>query len=142
MKDIMKLARIELLIIPIFAFFKLIRPSVLKSSSPEFFKLALLSLPNFFEAIIGTLTLTGVGLLINDRVKEQYQITPKFIYLLAVIFAGIYVSTQELKLHNLGGNNVFDRNDLIFSFIGLIIAYLIVMRIKPIINIDSKKNDR
>lgn len=138
-KDIMKLARVELIIIPIFIFFKVIRPSVLKSSSPAFFKLVLLSLPNFFEAIIGTLTLTGIGLLINDRLRERHQIRPKLIYLLAVVLAGIYVSTQELKIHNLGGNNVFDRNDLLFSFIGLIIGYWIVLRIKPIINIDSQK---
>lgn len=139
MKDIMKLARVELIIIPIFIFFKFIRPSVLRSSSPEFFKIALLSLPNFFEAVIGTLTLTGIGLLINDRLSERHQIKPKLIYLLAVILAGIYVSTQELKIHNLGGSNVFDRNDLVFSFIGLIIGYWIVIRIKPIINIDSQK---
>ena len=138
MKDIMKLARVELIIIPIFIFFKFIRPSVLNSSSPQFFKVALLSLPNFFEAIIGTLTLTGIGLLINDSLSERHQIKPKLIYLLAVVLAGIYVSTQELKIHNLGGNNVYDRNDLIFSFIGLMIGYWIVVWIKPIVNIDSE----
>jgi hypothetical protein len=118
----------------------IVEPSVLKSTSPEFFKIALLSLPNFFEAIIGTLTLTGIGLIINDKRRKQYQIDSKLIYLLAVIFAGIYVSTQELKIHNLGGNNVFDKNDLIFSFIGLTIGYLIVMWIKPII--ISKKESQ
>ena len=139
MKDIMKLARVELIIIPIFIFFKLIRPSILKSSSPEFIKVVLLSLPNFFEAIIGTLTLTGIGLLINDRISEGHQVRPKIVYILAVILAGTYVITQELKIHNLGGNNVFDRNDLIFSFIGLIIGYLIVIRIRPSINFGNKK---
>lgn len=138
MKDIMKLARVELIIIPIFIFLKFIRPSVLNSSSPDFFKVALLSLPNFFEAIIGTLTLTGIGLLINDRLSERHQIKPKLIYLLAVVLAGIYVSTQELKIHNLGGNNVYDRNDLVFSFIGLLIGNWIVMLIKPIVNTDSE----
>ena len=135
----MKLARVELFIIPVFIFFKLIRPTVLKSSSPQFFKVVLLSLPNFFEAIIGTVTLTGLGLLINHRLSEPYQIKPKLIYLLAVILAGIYVSTQELKIHHLGGNNVFDINDLIFSIIGLIIGYWIVIRIKPIIYESTKK---
>ena len=133
MTDIMKLARVELIIIPIFIFFKFIRPSVLKSESPEIFKIALLSLPNFFEAIIGTLTLTGIGLVVNDKLNKKYQIRPRLIYILAVTLAGIYVSTQELKIHNLGGNNVYDVNDLIFSFIGLIIGYWIVFRIKPII---------
>lgn len=131
MKDIMKLARVELIIIPIFIFFKFIRPSVLKSASPEFFKLTLLSLPNFFEAIIGTLTLTGIGLIVNNKLNKRHQIRPKFIYIIAVLLAMIYVSTQELKIHNLGGNNVFDKNDLIFSFIGLIVGYSIILWIKP-----------
>ena len=127
----MKLARVELIIIPLFIFFKFIRPRVLTNTSPEFLKITLFSLPNFFEAVIGSLTLTGIGLIINDRLNKKHQIRPKFIYKLAVILAGIYVSTQELKIHNLGGNNVFDKNDLIFSFIGLIIGYWIILRIKP-----------
>ncbi|WGD33984.1 hypothetical protein [Olleya sp. YS] len=139
MIDIMKLARVELIIIPIFIFLKLIRPSVLDSESPEFFKIALLSFPNFFEAIIGTLTLTGLGLIVNDKLNRRYQIRTRSIYILAVILAGIYVLTQELKIHNLGGNNVFDINDLIFSFVGLIIGYWIVLKIKPNI-IDSENN--
>lgn len=140
MADIMKLARVELIIIPIFIFLKFIRPSVLASKSPEFFKIALLSLPNFFEAIIGTLTLTGIGLIVNDKLNRKYQIGSRLIYILAVILTGIYVSTQELKIHNLGGNNVFDVNDLIFSFIGLIIGFWVVLRIKPKI-IDSTENN-
>ncbi len=131
--DIMKLTCVELIIIPIFVFFKFIRPIVLKSNSPDFFKIALLSLPNFFEGIIGTLTLTGIGLIVNDKLSKQNQIKPKLIYVLAVVLAGIYVTTQELKFHNLGGNNVYDVNDLIFSFIRLVLGYLIVLRIKPCI---------
>lgn len=50
---------------------------------------------------------------------------------MAVILAGIYVITQELKVHNLGGNNVFDPNDVVFSCIGLLIGYMIIIRIKP-----------
>ena len=127
----MKLARVELIIIPLFIFFKFIRPRVLTNTSPEFLKITLFSLPNLFKAVIGSLTLTGIGLIINDRLNKKHQIRPKFIYILAVILAGIYVFTQELKIPNLGGNNVFDKNDLIFSFIGLIIGYWIILRIKP-----------
>ena len=137
MRDIRKLIRIELIVIPIFAFFKFIRPPVLKSSSPAFFKLVLLSLPNFFEAIIGMLTLTAIGLTVNDRLNERKQLRPKLIYGIAVILTGIYVVTQELKIHNLGGNNVYDQNDLIFSFIGLVFAYWIVVQIKPTIDNES-----
>jgi hypothetical protein len=140
MMGIIKLVWLELIIIIIFIFFKLIRPTVLNSKSSEFFKLILLSLPNFFEAVIGTLTLTGIGLIINDKLSRKYQIRSRLIYILAAVLAGIYVSTQELKIHNLGGNNVFDVNDLLFSFIGLIIGYLIVLVINPN-KIDSSKNN-
>ena len=140
MTGIIKLVWLELIIIIIFIFFKLIRPTVLNSKSSEFFKLILLSLPNFFEAVIGTLTLTGIGLIINDKLSRKYQIRSRLIYILAAVLAGIYVSTQELKIHNLGGNNVFDVNDLLFSFIGLIIGYLIVLLINPN-KIDSSKNN-
>jgi hypothetical protein len=140
MMGIIKLVWLELIIIIIFIFFKLIRPTVLNSKSSEFFKLILLSLPNFFEAVIGTLTLTGIGLIINDKLSRKYQIRSRLIYILAAVLAGIYVSAQELKIHNLGGNNVFDVNDLLFSFIGLIIGYLIVLLINPN-KIDSSKNN-
>ena len=132
MSDIFKLVRIQLVIIILFTFFKLIRPSILKGDFPEWIKIVLLSLPNFFEGIIGVLTLTGFGLYINIKVFNPYkQIKSKILYIIALILAGIYVLTQEFKIHNLGGNNVFDKNDVIFSIIGLIIGYLIVLIIKP-----------
>ncbi len=131
MTDIMKLARVELIIIPIFIFFKFIRPSVLESESPEFFKMTLLSLPNLFEGIIGTLTLSGVILIINNLLNKKHQIKPKIIYIIAVILAGVYVIAQELNIINIRTNTTFDRNDLTFSVIGLIIGYSIVVFIKP-----------
>ncbi|WP_298540859.1 hypothetical protein [uncultured Aquimarina sp.] len=132
MTDILKLARIQFLLIILFVIFKFIRPAVLNSDSPEWIKITLLSLPNFFEAVIGTLILTGIGLYLNFRIlSEKRQIKRNLIYAVASILAGIYVITQELKLHNLGGNNIYDSNDLIFSVIGLIIGYLIIIAIKP-----------
>ena len=131
MKDILKLARIQVLLIPIFIFFKLIRPATLKSSAPEFFKIILLSLPNFFEAITGMLLLTGLGLIFNDRLNKKHPIKSKNIYKLAVVPAGIFVIMQELNLLNLGKNNTVDNNDLIFSVIGLLIGYWIVLWIQP-----------
>lgn len=81
---------------------------------------------------MGTIVLTYIGLYINSK-----YVTKKFkenrVYLLATIGCAIYVITQEFKLHNLGGNNVFDINDVLFSIIGLVIAYLIVHFIKPTI---------
>lgn len=128
MTVIMKLARIELIIVPIFIFFKYIRPTILDSASPKFFKIILLSLPNFFEAVIGTLTLTGLLLIINDRLNK---ILPKFIYISAVVLTSFYVILQELNLITIRGNTTCDKNDLIFLLIGLILGYLIILYVKP-----------
>ena len=131
MADIRKLVRLQILFTVLFIFFKFIRPPILKSESPEFFKNILLSLPNFFESVIGVLIVTGIGLVLNDRLIKKYQIGLKTIYIVSVIMAGIYVITQEFKIHNLGGNNVFDKNDLIYSVIGLLIGFSIILWIKP-----------
>ena len=132
MNDIRKIARVQIAMIVLFAFFKFIRPTVLESNAPHWIKTALLSLPNFFEAIIGVLVLTAIGLYLNRSVLgEKRQLKNNSIYLLATLFCGIYVITQELKIHNLGGVNVYDKNDLIFSIIGLIIGYLIMLWMKP-----------
>ena len=138
--DIMKLARVELIIIPVFVFFKYIRPTVLESASPEIFKIILLSLPNLFEAVIGTLTLTGVILIINDQLNKKHQIPTKFIYIIAVILTAVYVVAQELNIVNIRANTTFDHNDLIFSVIGLTIGYLIVLYIKPRIQLNNAIN--
>ncbi len=133
MNDILKLARIQIAIIILFALLKFIRPSVLGSNSPEWIKTALLSLPNFFEGIIGVFVLTGIGLYLNYKVlKPKKRIKANFIYVFALILAGVYVISQEYKIHNLGGNNVFDKNDVIFSIVGLGIGYLIVIALKPV----------
>ncbi|SHJ29243.1 hypothetical protein [Aquimarina spongiae] len=134
MKDISKLARIQMIFILLFAFFKFIRPTVLASNAPEIFKIILLSLPNFFEGVIGTLVLTAIGLYLNARVLTK-QIKRQLIYIMATILAAIYVITQELKIHNLGGNNVFDINDIIFSIIGLAVGFTMIMIIKPKIDV-------
>ena len=99
------------------------------------FKLFLLSFPNLCEGIIGVLTLTGIGIYLNT-----YLNIPKyFIYILAVVLATIYVTTQELKIHNLGGNNVYDPNDLIFSAVGLFIGTMIIFLLQPTIRINKSQ---
>ncbi|GAA0724756.1 hypothetical protein GCM10009430_29500 [Aquimarina litoralis] len=132
MTDLLKLARIQTILVFLFIILKFIRPTVLNSSTYNWIKIVLLSLPNFFEAIIGTFLLTGIGLYINFRIlPEKTKISIYKLYVLATILAGVYVITQELKIHNLGGNNVYDINDIIFSFIGLIVGYFMIRRIQP-----------
>ncbi|WP_075340446.1 hypothetical protein [Tenacibaculum agarivorans] len=130
MQDIFKLTRIQFIIIVLFVLFKLLRPIVLQHTSIEFLKILVLSLPNFFEGILGVLLLTGIGLLVTKR----SNINKKLMYLTALVIASVYTITQEFKIHNLGGNNVFDLNDVLFSIVGLLLGYFIVTKLKPEIN--------
>lgn len=130
MEDIRKMARWQLLTIVVFALAKAVRPSVLESQAPELVKLFLLSFPNFCEAIVGILTLTMLGLYANRRLKWPNN----SIYIAAVVLAAIYVISQEFKIHNLGGNNIYDPNDVLFSITGLCLGFALIYRMKPQIN--------
>ncbi len=126
MNDIRKLVRIQIGVLLLFIVFKIVRSKIL-SSENNFIQVIGLSLPNLFEGILGVLILTALGLILtrNKNIKHNY------IYILAIIFAAIYVITQEFKIHNLGGKNVYDSNDVLFSLIGLFIGTIIVFIIKP-----------
>ena len=137
MKDIMKLARIQLALTALFIFFKLIRPSVLASNSPQFFKTILLSLPNFFEAVVGILILTGILLVLNDKLKKKNTFQLNYVYRIAVLLAAAYVTLQEFDVINFRSRKTFDQNDLIFSAIGLVIGYWIIRSVKPRIYSNS-----
>jgi hypothetical protein len=131
MKDILKLARIQIYIIILFVFGKgVLRPYILEGDFPLFMDIFVLSLPNFFEGITGVLSLTFIGLYLNHRFNK-HRLSNSIIYLLAVILATVFVLTQEFKLHNLGGNNVYDPYDVLFSIVGLGIGYLIILKLKP-----------
>ena len=127
MKDILKMGRIQIAIIVLFVLFKWIRPSVMVREGHELFKLFLWSFPNLCEGIIGVLTLTGMGIYLTKALK----INNKLIYVIAILLATLYVTTQEFKIHNLGGNNIYDPNDLIFSAIGIGMGAIIVFRLNP-----------
>ena len=132
MSDILKLARIQIVIILLFVIIKFIRPLILAGNYPQWIKTAFLSLPNFFEAVVGVLILTGIGLYVNLKlINDNKSIKLNSIYILALVLAGIYVISQEYKIHNIGGNNVYDINDVIFSLVGLLVGYCIVSVIKP-----------
>jgi len=128
-----KLLRINLLIIVSYFLMKfLVRPFVLDNDFPEVFQILVLSYPNFCEAVAGTIVLTFFGLWLRSSIsKEKSKPKEKVIYLLCVSVAAVYVLLQEFKVHNLGGNNVYDSYDVLFSIIGLIVAYLLLIWIKP-----------
>ena len=123
MEDVRKMARWQLLTIVVFALAKAIRPRVLESQAPELVKLFLLSFPNFCEAIVGILTLTMLGLYANRMLKWPHN----SIYIAAVVLAAIYVISQEFKTHDLGGNNIYDPNDVLFSVLGLLFSFILII---------------
>lgn len=95
-----------------------LRPWILKNDVPEIFRIITLSFPNLIETIMGTVVVTGIVFQIKTYFKSK--IRDISVYIISVTIAAIYVISQELKYHNLGGNNVYDTNDLIASILGLI----------------------
>ncbi len=116
-----------------------LRPLVLESQSPEFFKIFVLSVPNLAEAIVGTLLLTGVLWQIRQHFSTQLgDLKDIYIRIAAVGIAGVYSISQEYKLHNIGGNNVFDIYDVVASIIGLMIAFGCIQKFGFIDETESK----
>jgi hypothetical protein len=140
MNDIRKVSRIILLVGVVFICNKfLIRPFVLANDFPEIVNVIVLSLPNLCEAIIGALLLTNIGLLLRHKYLKTYHgLKEGHVYLIAVAAATIYVSLQELKFHNLGGRNVYDPFDLLFSIIGIAVAYGLLVYLKPRIYLEQE----
>lgn len=42
--------------------------------------------------------------------------------------ASLYVISQELKFHSLGGNNVYDPYDIAASLIGIAATFIVIQR--------------
>lgn len=103
-----------------------LRPWVLENELPELFQIFVFSVPNLIEAILGTIILTGI--LLQLRQYSNKKIKDSSIYLIAVIISSLYVISQELKFHNLGGNNVYDPYDLIASILGLLMIFMIIKK--------------
>lgn len=124
----------------IFLFNKLyIRPWVLENETHQLFLLFTYSVPNLIEAIIGTLLVTGILLQIRQHFNMKFGlIKPSYVHLLAVSIVAVYVISQELKIHNIGGNNVYDPNDLIASILGLILSFGIIEMFGYVHEIGSK----
>ena len=131
--------QIRIIFLAIFASFIVIkgylREPVLNSEPSAFLKTFVLSYPNFCEAVLGSIVLVGIALVINKRfVPESKQIQNQPIYLGAIVIAAVYVILQEFKIHNIGGANVYDPYDVLFSVIGLVVAYMLIRRFRPYID--------
>ncbi|MEO9802991.1 MAG: hypothetical protein ABJF04_07075 [Reichenbachiella sp.] len=101
-----------------------LRPWVVEKELADFWQIIVFSLPNFIEAAMGTLILTGVFLQL--RVYRNMVLRDIHIYWMAVGATAVYVISQELKFHNLGGNNVYDPYDLLASIIGLVATFIVL----------------
>ena len=99
----------------------MLRPWVLENDLPELFKIVVFSLPNTIEAIMGTIVIAGLSM--RARAYFNIQLKDPIIYLFAVVVAAIYVLSQELNYHSLGGDNVYDPYDLTASAVGLSLSY-------------------
>lgn len=104
-----------------------IRNWMLENDLPDFLLIITYSIPNLIEAIVVTIILTGILLQLRQHFNKKLgSIKDIHINILASSIAAVYVISQELKFHNLGGNNVYDPYDLLASFIGLIGTFGII----------------
>ena len=101
-----------------------LRPWILAHNSPQFLKIIAWSIPNFIEAVMGSICITGGLFYIqNNFVSSRRRLADVPIYLIAISFTSIYVLTQEIKWHNLGGRNVYDPNDFMASVLGVLFIF-------------------
>jgi len=97
------------------------RPWVLTNQTPYFLKVLVWSFPNFAEAVLGSTLITALLSILKIKwFPNAKSLKEPYIYLLSILLAGIFVLTQEVKWHNLGGRNVYDPNDFIASILGLL----------------------
>lgn len=140
MSDVRRNLRIMFFVVLIFIFNKLyLRPYILENEFQELLDIFVLSFPNLCEAVIGSLIIVNISLFVKFRfLKQLSNIEENHIYLFSIVAAGVYVLLQEFKIHNLGGNNVYDPFDILFSLIGLVTVYFILLYIKPTTSLERK----
>jgi len=132
------LLRIQLVIIASYFVVKfLIRPIIIENENTGLIKTFVFSYPNFCEAIAGSIVIAFILLVINGKFwKNEFRHKEKYIPFISILISGSYVLLQEFKIHNIGGRNVYDLYDVIFSVLGLIIAFCLLLYIKPKYIID------
>ena len=106
-----------------------LRPWARENEAHEAFIIILNSIPNFLEPLVGVPAVTGILLMLRHRQSGFLQrFSERGIYFLSIFLATIYVTTQELKIHSIGGNNVYDPNDLVASVLGLLFMLGLMLR--------------
>lgn len=110
-----------------------LRPFVVRNEISGWISTFTFSWPNLCEAVCGTILLTNLALIANAALlTEPRRLKMLTIYIVTTLLAASYVILQELKIHNLGGRNVYDFNDVLFSIAGLALTfgYLLVKQPK------------
>jgi hypothetical protein len=104
-----------------------VRKWISERDIPDFIELISYSIPNFFEAILGSLILTAIFLRFKNLLgKRGKTLKTKHIYILVFLFSSVYVISQELNFLTLGGKNIYDPNDIAASILGLLFTYLLI----------------
>lgn len=107
----------------------IIRPVTSDASVPRWLEVLIYSSPNLVEAVVGMTTVAVLLLLARRRVGRGWSwASDSVIYGLSALLAGSYVLSQEFKLHDLGGRNVFDPLDAAASAVGVVAMWGLFLR--------------
>ena len=107
---------------------KLVVRPALSGTEVRALEVFIYSFPNFCEAVMGVTLVSLLLLTVRVRLASLRPIGDRAIYLVATVFSAAYVISQEFGVHNLGGNNVFDPNDVVASVIGLAVTCGLYLR--------------
>ncbi len=114
------------------AFFALnkfvIRPLVEGWELPRLIEVVIFSSPNAVEAIVGMTSIAVLLLLARRHWRRFENIRDAWIYSAAAVLTLAFVLTQEFRLHDLGGRNVYDPNDAVASVVGVLAMWLLFSR--------------
>jgi hypothetical protein len=106
-----------------------LRPRVLELESPAGLLVLVNSFPNFAEAVLGTLVLAGMAVALRINVPQRLgEVTDTRLFMVVSTLAAVFVVTQELGLHHLGGRNVTDPYDVVASVVGIVLMNRILCR--------------
>ncbi len=129
---------VQIVTILLFAILKRFRSQLVEALPNGAFEVILYSFPNFAEGLVGFLALAMLLSLAAQRVAFAKRfLTLPWICACAFVAAAFYVISQELGFHNLGGDQVYDPYDILFSIAGLSVGLVTFLSFRPIIFPDS-----
>ena len=107
----------------------IVRPWVLHSVDGGPAVVIVNSLPNFIEAIIGTIDIAiALALLARASSWFRHRVKGNMQYVIATAIAGVFVVLSELNVISIRGPNVSDPNDIVASILGLLTVLAVLVR--------------